>query len=446
MRKIFVLITPALLLAAPKAPSNLVLKALSQSEVSISWHNNAITQTGYKIFRDGSLIAVVGANVTSYKDTKLTKNTTYTYTVKASDDRSYKNILFAHGYQSSSSTWDYFANYITGNGLGWNIYRTSVGKTDHISVRATQLASYINSNSDKIADNSLVVLGHSMGGLDLRYIINEAHKHQVDKNNIFYKATKKINKLYTFATPHKGINDDGIDDATDDMTKPNMKIFNESNPYSNFNIDDRKIPLLAYRFVCDDERTSDGSGSRSDSGYDGLLKVKTQIFNNAPYTQTVFSGEHSDGLCLNAYEEELKRTDLLDGILQNQEPYTDRADVVFYEDNECKGEEAGVFSSTYPAGGVNCLTDSGCDDNKISSVRLFPGLKNGTIIELYSDHDDDGGDDWAILEVKSTLAKPICISTFENNIDDNKIRLEYHEKLGIENGLDGKISYIKITR
>ncbi len=359
------------------------------------------------------------------------------------------NILFAHGYKGSSASWDFFADYITDNHKPWNVYRTSVGKDDSIAVRAAQLAKYINSKAE-IADASLVTLGHSMGGLDLRYIVSQGHKHQEDKTNIFYKAAKKIKVIYTFATPHKGINDIGVDDATNDMTKANMKIFNEANPYSIFDIEDRKIPLLAYRFVCDDERVSDGSASESDGGNDGLLKVKTQIFNGAPLTQSVFSGKHTDDtLCMGSYLQEKERTDLLENILNDQQPYIDTKDIVFFNDGSCQGEEGGVFSSTHKAGGVNCLVSDSCEDNKISSLMIFPGIKKETVIELYSDHNDDGSDDWSIINInQATLTKPLCINSFETGISDDAnelgITMEYHEKLGLENGLDGKVSYIKI--
>jgi hypothetical protein len=447
MKKLYLGLLPSLLLAAPSAPSNLHLKALSTSSVSISWQDNASTETGYKIYRDGRFIATVGANIHNYTDKDLAPNTTYTYTLKASDDAYYNNVLFAHGYKGDEGSWDIFADYITSHQEPWNIYRYSVGKEDSISTRATQLAQYINSENN-IADNSLVAIGHSMGGLDLRYIVSQGHKHQDDHTNIFYKAAKKISAIYTLATPHKGINDVGIDDATEDMTKPNMKIFNESNPYSIFNIEDRPIPLLAYRFVCDEARLSDGSGAEDDSGLDGLLKVKTQIFNGAPYTQSVFRAKHTaDTLCLGSYDEEKERTDILQNILDKELPYSDVADIVFFEGASCQGEESGVFSSHYKVGGVNCRTEDSCENNEIASMMLFPGIKKGTLISLFSDSSDDGSDDWATIDIgQATLSKPLCIESFEHSYTDKTgISLTYHDRAGGEDGLDGKVSYIDVS-
>jgi len=85
---LFIFLAPALLLAVPKAPSNLKLKALSGHSVSISWRDNSDDESGFKIFRDSKLIAVTKQNAQSYIDEGLKPNTTYTYTVKATDDAS----------------------------------------------------------------------------------------------------------------------------------------------------------------------------------------------------------------------------------------------------------------------------------------------------------------------------------------------------------------------
>jgi len=69
-------------------PSDLVLEALSSSEVKIQWRDNSDSETGYKIFRDGVLIKITSANVTSYVDKNLLPNHTYRYTIKATDDQS----------------------------------------------------------------------------------------------------------------------------------------------------------------------------------------------------------------------------------------------------------------------------------------------------------------------------------------------------------------------
>ncbi len=79
------LLVPTFALAAPANPSNLELTALSSSSVSLSWQDNSDDETGFKIFRDGTLIMTTSSNVSTFTDTGLMPNTTYEYTVKSTD-------------------------------------------------------------------------------------------------------------------------------------------------------------------------------------------------------------------------------------------------------------------------------------------------------------------------------------------------------------------------
>jgi hypothetical protein len=79
-------ITPSFLLAVPNKPSDLELKALSSTSISIKWKDNSDDEIGYKIFRDGKLIKVLAANTTTYIDNNLSPNTTYKYTIKSTDN------------------------------------------------------------------------------------------------------------------------------------------------------------------------------------------------------------------------------------------------------------------------------------------------------------------------------------------------------------------------
>ena len=81
----FYLLMPTLLLAVPNNPSALVLTPTTDS-VALSWQDNAVDETGYKIFRNGTFLVALNPNTTSYTDTGLTEHTAYTYEVKATDD------------------------------------------------------------------------------------------------------------------------------------------------------------------------------------------------------------------------------------------------------------------------------------------------------------------------------------------------------------------------
>ncbi len=87
IKTIFFLLALSLsLLATPNNPSNLQLQALSENSVLINWKDNATDERGFKIFRDGVKIKTLPANITTFADTGLTKATTYTYKVVATDD------------------------------------------------------------------------------------------------------------------------------------------------------------------------------------------------------------------------------------------------------------------------------------------------------------------------------------------------------------------------
>ncbi|MGE5529220.1 MAG: sialate O-acetylesterase [Patescibacteria group bacterium] len=69
----------------PTAPANLVATAVSSSRIDLIWNASTdnVGVTGYQIFRDGVQVGTSGT--TSYSDTSLSPNTTYSYYVKAYD-------------------------------------------------------------------------------------------------------------------------------------------------------------------------------------------------------------------------------------------------------------------------------------------------------------------------------------------------------------------------
>jgi pimeloyl-ACP methyl ester carboxylesterase len=74
---------------APVAPSNLVATPQSKSTVSVTWTDNATTETRYELFRSAGnnasyiLYATLPANTTSFNETGLFPNVVYYYKVRA---------------------------------------------------------------------------------------------------------------------------------------------------------------------------------------------------------------------------------------------------------------------------------------------------------------------------------------------------------------------------
>jgi hypothetical protein len=87
---------------APAAPSGLTATAASQTQVNLAWNDNSNNESGFKIERCQGAnctsfvqIAQVGANVRTYSDTGLTRNTRYRYRVRSFNgvgNSAYSNI------------------------------------------------------------------------------------------------------------------------------------------------------------------------------------------------------------------------------------------------------------------------------------------------------------------------------------------------------------------
>jgi subtilisin family serine protease len=74
--------------SVPAAPTNLNATAISASQVSLTWRDNANNEQGFRIERKvgtgrWAQIAEVPANTTSYANGGLTRNTSYRYRVRA---------------------------------------------------------------------------------------------------------------------------------------------------------------------------------------------------------------------------------------------------------------------------------------------------------------------------------------------------------------------------
>ncbi len=71
----------------PTVPENLAATAFSATRIDLTWDastdNTAVT--GYRVFRNGNPTAIATVTDTSYSNTGLTPNTTYSYTVEAFD-------------------------------------------------------------------------------------------------------------------------------------------------------------------------------------------------------------------------------------------------------------------------------------------------------------------------------------------------------------------------
>ena len=80
--------TAAFASPVPPAPSNLHLNVVSSTALRLFWNDNSANETGFEIHRQlpsggWSLLATVGANVTTFTNNGLTPQTAYAYKVRA---------------------------------------------------------------------------------------------------------------------------------------------------------------------------------------------------------------------------------------------------------------------------------------------------------------------------------------------------------------------------
>jgi len=84
-------IATAATVTTPPAPGGLSATAVNTTQITLSWTNNTSSETGIVIERcegvscsfDGSVMTTTGPGITSYVDTAVTNNTTYSYRLKA---------------------------------------------------------------------------------------------------------------------------------------------------------------------------------------------------------------------------------------------------------------------------------------------------------------------------------------------------------------------------
>lgn len=219
-----------------------------------------------------------------------------------------KPILFVHGYNDTQKAWKTYAKHAN-HTREWRAFRTSVSQDGSMKKRAHMLAKYINgiSESCKVKNGSLRVVAHSMGGLDIRYLVSNPHN-----SSELATAAKKIERIYTLATPHKGDTLGNFvvasSDAGRDLTKSHMNWFNSKNKYKAFKVEGRKIPLLALRFSCNGK-----------NGSDGVVNINNQTYTGAPRSKNVYRARHTTKVCLgtNVPELETEMTNILDHILHD---------------------------------------------------------------------------------------------------------------------------------
>lgn len=228
-------------------------------------------------------------------------------------------FLFAHGLHGKPEEWHTFAKEVVKINPKYGIWRTQVDKLGHIAERGDQLAKFMHRAQKECnaPEKSVVAVGHSMGGLDLRYIVGN-HK-------TYKKEIALLKGVYTIATPHLGdpnacTSEGGIHDLCGYPEDPDKKnVFGEHTPMYHFNkkyphqdFVHRKIPFTAFYYECKEK----------EAGEDGVVLIDSQKWKgHKAHSEDRKKGFHKTGDCTKQHgcEPELCQEDEIKHIIKLQE-------------------------------------------------------------------------------------------------------------------------------
>ena len=77
----------------PKAPSDLIAKPTSATQVSLTWEDNSNNEIGFLLYRDGEKVAELQKNTRSYVDSGRRPATSYRYEIKAYNQAGESDIV-----------------------------------------------------------------------------------------------------------------------------------------------------------------------------------------------------------------------------------------------------------------------------------------------------------------------------------------------------------------
>src|SRR4051812_16181129 len=128
---------------APSTPAGLAATAVSNAQINLSWSPSTdnVAVTGYRVFRNGALLASVG-NVSTYQDTSLTAGTTYAYTVQAFDAAGNASAQSAQASATTAAAADTTPPTIPANLVGNAVSPTQINLSWSASTDNVAVASY----------------------------------------------------------------------------------------------------------------------------------------------------------------------------------------------------------------------------------------------------------------------------------------------------------------
>ena len=290
------------------------------------------------------------------------------------------SIILCHGLTDVFNSFKHFANYARYR--GFTVYGTDVPGCGTLAERAEVLAHYIADTLAQVPDATLLAVGHSMGGLDLRYIVAQAYMSSLNTSisDVYLRAARKLKKVFTIATPHQGnVSGDyytalfgSLKDtcpAVSDLSDKSTAFRNSTFPYSTFQAPvGRPIPFLAFRFKTDPDGLSNS---------DCVVNIGSQKWPNAPVYPKIFQGRHCDNYvcqlphassCVN----ELSQVKILEIILTDTVEHLEGDSLAAYWSfNKASGDTAYDFSANGYHGNIS--GDASRQSGKSGNALYFDG-------------------------------------------------------------------------
>jgi hypothetical protein len=174
----------------PDAPTNLSLLLNTPTSVTLSWTDKSTNETGFKIEKkiDGgnfTTFATVGANVTSFKESNLSTNSSYTYRVYAynqgGNSTNYTNTVNIPGYRDGIIAYFPFnsnANDESNNGNNGVVQGATSGNDRFGNLNSSYIFNGINSmitiNNNTLNLNGLFSISFWIKIKDITPVIGDA--------------------------------------------------------------------------------------------------------------------------------------------------------------------------------------------------------------------------------------------------------------------------------
>jgi chitodextrinase len=224
---------------APSTPTNLHTTSVLDTSIALAWNGSTddVAVTGYKVYRNGTLIGTTAASTTSITDSGLSPVTNYTYTVRAFDAAG--NVSPNSAALSTTTAYDTTAPSVPANLGSPSQTDTSISLTWDTATDNVGVDGY-----DVYRGGTLITTTYTTNYTDSGRLVNtnytyRVRAHDASGNNSAQSIPFSINTLPDAVAPTSPVNlastnqttttiSIGWDVATDDVAVTGYKVYRDS--------------------------------------------------------------------------------------------------------------------------------------------------------------------------------------------------------------------------